>query len=105
MTQDPPIDAALPTGDDRTRLLKSLAAAILITSAGFALIFLFFGSLPWFTLHCMSTLPLAKATRVLSMMTILARAFALFTGLFTALMLGLVALRQRSKPRRSVQSI
>ena len=99
MTQDRPND------DDRTRLLKSLAAAVLIASVGFALIFLFFGSLPYFTLHWLSTLPPAKATRMLSMMTILARAFSLFTGLFTALMLGLVALRQRSKPRRSVQSI
>jgi hypothetical protein len=99
MTQDRPND------DDRTRLLKSLAAAVLIASVGFALIFLFFGSLPYFTLHWLSTLPPAKATRMLSMMTILARAFTLFTGLFTALMVALVARRQRSKPRRPAQSI
>ena len=70
-----------------------------------ALIFLFFGSLPYFTLHWLSTLPPAKATRMLSMMTILARAFSLFTGLFTALMFALLAGRQRSKPRRPAQSI
>jgi uncharacterized membrane protein len=94
-----------PTNDDRTRLLKSLAAAILIASVGFALIFLFFGSLPWFTLHWLSTLPPATATRVLSMMTIFARAFAVFTGVFTSLILALLTRRQRSKPRRPAQSI
>lgn len=73
MTQDLPIEVASPTYDDRTRLFKSLARVVLIASAGFALIFLFFGSLPYITLHWLGTLPPAETKQILSMMTILVR--------------------------------
>lgn len=96
--------------DHRTRLLKSvtaavLTAAILIASVGFALVLLFSGSLPYFTLYWLSTLPPAKAAHILSMAKILARDFALLVGPFTAVMLVLVVWWQRSKSRRPAQSL
>jgi hypothetical protein len=83
MTHNPPTDPVPPVDDDRIRLLKSLAAAVLIASSGFALIYMFFGFLPWFTFHWLSMLPPAKATHFLSMMTIFARAFTVLTGMLT----------------------
>ncbi len=90
------------SNDDRTRLFKSLSAAVLIASVGFAVIFLFFGSLPYFTLHWLNTLPPARATRMLSVMGILARVFAVLTGLFSSLMLAFLTRRKHSKPKHPV---
>jgi hypothetical protein len=88
--------------DDRIRLIKSVSAAVLIASVGFAVIFLFFGSLPYFTLHWLNTLPPARATRILSVMGILARVFAVLTGLISSLMLVPLARQQRSKSKRPI---
>jgi hypothetical protein len=91
---------------DRNRLLFSLVSALLIASFSFALIFLLFGSLPYLTLHWLSTLPPAKASRILSMMDILAWTLVLFSSVFTpAILLAMVARKQRSKHRPPIQSI
>jgi hypothetical protein len=95
----------LSTDIDRARLIKSIPAAILIASAGFSLIFVFFGSLPYFTLHWLSTLPPTRASRILSMMDTLTWAFVLFLGPFGSVMLALVARWKQSKQKHSLRSI
>jgi hypothetical protein len=101
MTHDETANPAPPTDGDRSRFITSFSAALLISSAGFALIFLFFGSLEWFTFHWLSTLPPAKASRMLSMMSIFARAFTVFLGVITSLICALVASRHAGASHRS----
>jgi hypothetical protein len=97
---------AIPSDEapDRRRLLFSLAGALLIASPGFALAFVFFGSLPYVTLHWLNTLPSEKAAYTLKMMTFLARSIALFSGVFTStILLAIVARNQRSKKRHPIK--
>ena len=89
---------------DRRRLLFSLAGALLVASLGFALIFYSFAWLPYQMLTWLDTLPLAKATHTLQMMTIFARAIALSSGVFTSvILLAITARRQRSKQRQPIK--
>jgi len=100
MTHDATTNPAPPTDSDRSRIITSLSAAVLIASAGFALVFLFFGSLTWFTFHWLSTLPPEKATHMLSRMSIFARAFTVFLGVITSVVCALVASRHASTSNR-----
>jgi heme/copper-type cytochrome/quinol oxidase subunit 2 len=97
---------AIPSDEapDHRRLLFSLAGAVLIASLGFALVFLLFGSLPYVTLHLLSTQPPAKAAYTLKMMTFFARSIALFSGVFTStILIAFVARKQRSKKRHPIK--
>ena len=89
---------------DHRRLLLSLAGALLVASLAFALVFLLFGSMPYVTLHWLSTLPRAKDSGILSIMDTLAWSFALSTGVFTStILLAIVARNQRSKQRLPIK--
>jgi hypothetical protein len=105
MTAHSPTDSAAPTDIDRSRLLKSVSAAVLIASVGFVLIFILFAWLPWQTLNWLATLPPKRVTPILSMMDILARTVAVLSALFVSLMPALLAWRRRSKPRPPARSI
>jgi hypothetical protein len=87
----------------RRRLFVSLAGALLIASLGFALIFYSFAWLPYHTLTWLDTLPPARATRILRMITLFTRAFALVFGASAAaLLLAFVARKQRSKQKHPI---
>jgi hypothetical protein len=89
---------------DPKQLFLSLAGALLIASLAFALVFCFFAWLPWQTLTWIDTLPPAKATHTLKMMSIFARSFSLFIGAFTSVMLlGIVARKQPSRLRHPIK--
>jgi hypothetical protein len=89
---------------DRKRLLFSLAGALLIASLAFALVFWFFAWLPYQTMAWLDTLPPAKASHILKMISIFTRAIAISSGLFTSvILLAIVAHKQRSKPAHPIK--
>lgn len=95
----------------RKTIFYIVAAAFLIASLGFTVVFFFFAWLPYSALTWMDTLPPAEATHKLNMIAIFARTFTLFLVVFTGAILPTIVARKRrsnkqqSKKRHPLQSI